>query len=96
MLDIRFPKNKYCVIVKTLKDFKTDKRKRVFYYSHYKTDAMLDAYWAFEFAGAEKVTIMRCKGHKIMKEYHNLSEWKVSWDNMFGENARYMVWSDRH
>lgn len=89
-------KRRYMIIVKKKKGSK--KKNRVFYYNINKIEIMLDAYWAFEFMDAEKVTIRSTKfrNREILKTFNNIEEWENEWFDMFGEGAQYFVFADRH
>lgn len=91
----KFWKRRYMIIVKRKKE--SEKKNKVFYYNLDRTEIMLDAYWAFIFMDAEKVTIRSTKHRKkILRTFNNVEEWKNEWTNMFGPNARYFVWKNRH
>lgn len=93
MLKLNFGKKRYVMIVKHKKDSTI---KRVFYYNHYHIEILLDAYWALEFGGADRVTIRSTKNRKkIMHEFHNANEFDAAWKSIYGPNANYFVFADR-
>ena len=93
MLKQNLGKNRYVMIVKHKK---ASTIKSVFYYNHYHNEILLDAYWALEFGGADRVTIRSTKNRKkIMHEFHNTKEFDEAWKHIYGPNATYFVFAFR-
>ena len=93
MMKLNFGKNRYVMIVKHKK---SSDIKRVFYYNHYRTEILLDAYWALEFGGADRVTIRSTKNRKkILLKIHNTKEFDEIWKRLYGPNANYFVFACR-
>ena len=93
MLKTNFGKNRYVMIVKHNKDSTI---KRVFYYNRDRIEILLDAYWALEFGGADRVTIRSTKNRKkILLEIHNANEFDEAWKHIYGPNANYFVFKCR-
>lgn len=93
MLKMNFGKKRYVMIVKHKKDSTI---KRVFYYNRDRIEILLDAYWALEFGGADRVTIRSTKNRKkILFEIYNAKEFDEIWKHIYGPNANYFVFADR-
>ena len=70
--------------------------KRVFYYNYNQNEILLDAYWALEFGGADRVTIRRTKNRKkILFEIHNAKEFDEIFRSIYGPTANYFVFACR-
>lgn len=79
-----------------VKHKKSSTIKRVFYYNYNRIEILLDAYWALEFGGADRVTIRSTKNRKkIMHEFHNTNEFDTAWKHIYGPNANYFVFAFR-
>ena len=93
MLKSNLGKNRYVMIVKHKK---ASIIKSVFYYNRDRIEILLDAYWALEFGGAEKVTIRSTKNRKNkLFEIHNTKEFDEIWHSLYGQNATYFVFAFR-
>lgn len=90
------PKNKYVIEV-TRKKNETGERLPVWYYQNLRTEAMYDAYWAFVFSNATRVRILSARDRKkVFATFNSINDWKEMWVKLYGWNANYMVWYDRH
>ena len=93
MSKLNFGKSRYVMIVKHKK---ASTIKRVFYYNRDRIEILLDAYWALEFGGADRVTIRRTKNRKkILFEIYNIREFDEIWKRLYGPNANYFVFACR-
>lgn len=93
MMKPNFVKNRYVMIVKHKK---ASIIKRVFYYNCNRIEILLDAYWALEFGGADRVTIRSTKNRKkILFKIYNTKEFDEIWKRLYGPNATYFVFAFR-
>ena len=93
MMKPNFGKNRYVMIVKHKK---ASTIRRVFYYNRDRIEILLDAYWALEFGGADRVTIRSTKNRKkIVFEIYNTKEFDEIWKHLYWPNANYFVFAFR-
>lgn len=69
-------------------------RKRNFIFNTSQLETLYDAYWAFVFGNATKVTVLSSKTKKVVKVFNSIDDWKDFWSTKYGE-ANYMVWHDQ-
>ena len=94
MLKLNFGKRRYVMIVKHKK---SSTIKRVFYYNRDRIEILLDAYWALEFGGADRITIRGVNNRKkILFEIHNTKEFDEIFRSIYGPNANYFVFACRN
>ena len=70
-------------------------RRRNFIYNTSRVETLYDAYWAFVFGNATKVTILSTRTKKVVKVFNSKSEWIDFWNAKYGERCHYCIWHDR-